>query len=74
MVDKELFKGFDLLEVDPAEPHAANILPVGDGCLYPSAYPLTRSRLEARGVRVIALDLSEILKAEGAVTCCSLIV
>lgn len=73
MVDKEHFKGFDLLEVDPSEPHAGNILPVGDRCIYPSAYPKTLALLEARGIKVIPLDLSEILKAEGAVTCCSLI-
>jgi N-dimethylarginine dimethylaminohydrolase len=30
--------------------------------------------LARRGLRVCAVDLSELAKAEGAVTCCSLIV
>lgn len=74
MVDAEHFKRFDLLEVDPGEPHAANILGVGNSHIYPSAYPKTQACLEQRGLKLITLDLSEILKAEGAVTCCSLIV
>ena len=35
--------------------------------------PRTRDRLEMRGFTVLAVELSEIAKAEGAVTCCSLI-
>jgi len=72
-VDSEHFKKYELIPVDPSEPHAANILPIGDVCIFPSNYPLTQSRLDARDVKIIPLDLSEILKAEGAVTCCSLI-
>jgi len=36
-------------------------------------HPRTLGRLEATGVRAIALPMSELAKAEGAVTCCSLI-
>jgi dimethylargininase len=64
---------FECIEVDPAEPFAANGLRVGDALVYPSAFPLTRARLEARGILTRPVDLSELAKAEGAVTCCSLV-
>jgi dimethylargininase len=62
-----------VIEVDPHEPFAANALLVGDGVIYPAAFPRTRERLEARGVRVVTVDVSELQKAEGAVTCCSVV-
>lgn len=69
----ELFGGMDLIDVDPAEPKGANALLVGNVVLYPAAYPLTRARLEDRGIPVWTVDLSELAKAEGAVTCCSIV-
>lgn len=41
--------------------------------IYPDSFPRTRARLEARGVEVVAVGVSELQKAEGAVTCCSLV-
>jgi dimethylargininase len=73
-VDTSHFASFDLMEVDPSEPYAANCLPVGDGIIFPTAFPKTRTRLEERGYKVIPVDVSELAKAEGAVTCCSLII
>jgi len=67
------FPGYRCLEIDPGEPHAANALLVGDGVIYPTAYPQTRMRMESVGVQVISVEVSELIKAEGAVTCCSLI-
>ncbi len=72
-VDPSRFAGLDRIEIDPAEPHAANGLPVGATVVYPEAVPRTAARLDARGIRLELLDLSELAKAEGAVTCCSLI-
>lgn len=73
-VDPGHFEGFDLIEVDPSEPYAANCLPVRDSVIFPTAFPKTRRKLEERGYRVVAVDVSELAKAEGAVTCCSLII
>ncbi|MDX1501335.1 MAG: dimethylargininase [Thermoanaerobaculia bacterium] len=72
-VDPGRFAGLEIIEVDPDEPFAANALLVGDTVLYPRAFPATRARLEAAGVAVSVLDVSEIAKAEGGVTCCSLL-
>jgi dimethylargininase len=73
-VDTSLFRGLDVIDVDPAEPYAANAAIVGDRLLYPAAFPQTRRRLEQRGFKVRTVDVSELAKAEGAVTCCSLLV
>jgi dimethylargininase len=72
-VDRERFAGFRLIEVDPAEPHAANVVRVGDALLMPASFPRTQRRLVEAGFKVTAVDVSELQKAEGAVTCCSLL-
>jgi dimethylargininase len=72
-VERELFAPLDVVDVDPHEPYAANIVRAGDGLVYPVAFPRTRERIERTGLRVRTVDVSEIAKAEGAVTCCSLI-
>ena len=53
--------------------NAANALLIGEALIYAAAYPRTEARLEALGIAVQAVDVSELAKAEGAVTCCSLI-
>jgi dimethylargininase len=65
--------GFDLVEVHPAEPFGANALRVGDRMILAAAFPRTRERLERRGIHVDTIDVSELAKAEGGVTCCSII-
>ncbi|HSL43879.1 MAG TPA: arginine deiminase family protein [Anaerolineales bacterium] len=73
-VDTHHFENFDLIEVDPAEHHAANCLPIAGQIIFPTAFPYTRERLEQSGYKVLPVDVSELAKAEGAVTCCSLII
>lgn len=67
------FPGYQFVEVDPQEPDGANGLLVGDALIYSTAHPRTRDRLLAHGIHVVGVDVSEMEKAEGAVTCCSLI-
>jgi dimethylargininase len=73
LVDAGPFERFRRVAVDPAEPAGANALLVGETVIYPSAFPRTRERLEALEIRVDPVDLSELAKAEGGVTCCSLV-
>jgi dimethylargininase len=73
-VDRVAFSGWRAIEVDPGEPYAANALMLGETVIYPNAFPRTADRLAAAGARLSTLDLSELAKAEGAVTCCSIIV
>jgi dimethylargininase len=63
----------EFIDIDPGEPYAANTLLVGDGLIYPQSFPRTRLRLESRGIGLRVVDVSELQKAEGALTCCSLI-
>lgn len=72
-IDASVFSDFQLLEVHPGEPLAANALWLAGAVIYPQAFHRTRERLEASGCRVQALDISELGKAEGGVTCCSLV-
>jgi dimethylargininase len=72
-VAADSFQGFEAVEVDPAEPAGANVLRVGDHLVSADAFPATCDRLRRLGFRVRTLDLSELAKAEGAVTCSSLV-
>src|SRR5215216_875805 len=73
-VDTQHFKAFEWIEVDPAEPYAANCLPIGETVIFPTSFPKTRAKLEEKDYKVVTVDVSELAKAEGAVTCCSLII
>ena len=73
LVEDRYFQGMDVIDVHDAEPLAANALLIGDKIIYSASFPLTRKRLQDRGVVVHCVDVSEVEKAEGAVTCCSLV-
>ncbi len=78
-IDRATFAAYERVEVDAREPFAANVLRIaahdggGDTVVMPAAFPRTAERLAARGLRVRTLDVSEIAKAEGGVTCCSIL-
>lgn len=72
-VDKTLFTDVDFIEIDPSEPFAANCLLIGDSVIYPTSFPKTRTILEEQGIKLVLVEADELAKAEGAVTCCSLI-
>jgi dimethylargininase len=72
-VDPAAFGQPRVIDIDPQEPYAANGLLVGGRLIYPESFPRTRARLEAAGIVIEPVDVSELQKAEGAVTCCSLV-
>lgn len=72
-VDPGVFAGYTLIEVDAEEEHAANALRIGDTVIHPACFPRTQQRLVDAGIGVLAVDVSELQKAEGAMTCCSLV-
>jgi dimethylargininase len=72
-VQTDDFPGMEFVEVDPSEPYAANAVMISSTVIYPTAFPKTRARLQAAGLKLILVDASELAKAEGAVTCCSII-
>ena len=72
-VDSRQFPDLNRVDIDPAEPFAANALRLGDVLLFSASYPRTRKLLESRGYRVEVVDVSELEKAEAGVTCCSVL-
>ena len=72
-VSAAAFPDHEAVFVDDREPYAANALCVAGTIIHPSQFPRTRDRLSGRGLRLAAIYCSELAKAEGAVTCCSLI-
>jgi dimethylargininase len=74
MVDAWAFDAQSPIEVDPTEPFAGNVLCVGDTVLCAASAPRTRALLDAQGYKTVAVDASELAKAEGGLTCCSLLV
>lgn len=71
-VDAGDFDGAPVMPVHPDEREAANVLVVDDVIVLPASAPRTRESLDAAGYRTVALDASELAKAEGGLTCCSL--
>ena len=72
-VSASAFPGCDAMPVAPSEPYGANGLRIGGSVVYAAQFPITQAQLEGRGLRVAPVDCSELAKAEGAVTCCSLV-
>ena len=72
-VPADAFGNAEVITVHPGEPFAANVVRVGARLVHGAEHPRTRARLEAHGLDVTPVDLGELAKAEGAVTCCSLV-
>ncbi|MHB0961766.1 MAG: dimethylarginine dimethylaminohydrolase family protein [Gemmatimonadaceae bacterium] len=72
-VSAAAFGGFRVLAVHEAEPLAANVLRIGHALVYGTSFPRTLGRLRSAGFHPHTVNVSELAKAEGAVTCCSLI-
>ncbi|HWC74006.1 MAG TPA: arginine deiminase family protein, partial [Gemmatimonadales bacterium] len=72
-VRPESFGSMEMIEVAPGEPDGANALWLRESVIYPTHFPKTAERLERAGVRVVPVPSTELAKAEGGVTCCSLV-
>ena len=73
-IDTAVFGDLETLATHPDEPHAANVLWLGDTIVCAAAHERTATALQASGYRVVTVDVSELAKAEAGVTCCSVIV
>jgi dimethylargininase len=71
--DAAPLSGHDWIDVDPAEPHAANALALAGTIIFPPSFPRTRARIEALGFSVTSIDIAELQKAESGLTCSSLL-
>lgn len=73
-IPAEVFRDVRVLHVPAAEAYAANSLAVNGTILMPAGFPATRRAIEGAGFKVAELDHSEIRKADGAMTCLSILV
>ena len=72
-VDAAVFRNREVVPVDAAEPWAANVLRVAGTVCLSAAFPRTAEMLARRGYDVRAVEVSEFAKAEGGMTCMSLL-
>jgi len=66
------FKGYDKIIVDKTEEYAANTLLINNSLITPKGFPNTMKKFEPRGFDIIELDVSEVRKMDGGLTCMSL--
>ena len=71
--DVRALREFELVPVPEAEPWAANVAPVGNSVCVAADHMETGSVIRERGFEVHTIDLSEFVKAEGGVTCLSIL-
>jgi dimethylargininase len=68
-LDTAPLRDYRIVEVAPDEPGAANVLRIGNAVLMPASFPHTREIVRREGLRVRTADISELMKAEAAITC-----
>jgi len=66
------FKDCDTIIVEKTEEYAANTLLINNSLITPKGFPNTIKKLEATGLDIIELDVSEVRKMDGGLTCMSL--
>lgn len=71
--DKTAFDGEEKLIVPDGEEYAANALSVNGTMVMPAGFPKTKALLEGAGIDVIALEMTEFPKCDGAMTCLSIL-
>ncbi len=66
------FARYRRMKLHPDEEYAANTLRVNEGLLTPKGYPRTLEQLARLGLKLIELEVSEVHKMDGGLTCMSL--
>jgi dimethylargininase len=72
-LDVRELKGFGVLFIPKSEPFAADVLSIGGMVCMSAAHPRTAGLVRGLGFEVRTVDLSEFAKAEGGVTCMSIV-
>jgi dimethylargininase len=72
-IDASLFRDFRVIDVPVEEPRGANVLRIGETLVLPASFPRTHQLLSRDGFQLRTVDVSEFEKAEGAVTCTSVL-
>lgn len=64
---------FTRVIVPRAEAYCANTLGLGKYAIVPAGYPKTNEQLRAQGFEILQVPMSEFFKADGGISCLSLI-
>lgn len=68
------FKGFNCIEIKPEDAYAANCLVIGSTVIMPAGFKRVEETLQEIGLHPRPVNMSEFEKADGGVTCLSLII
>jgi dimethylargininase len=72
-IDARDVHDFEMIDVPESEPWGGDVAFIGNTVIAAAAYPRTLENLESSGYAVKPVEVSEFAKAEGGVTCMSLI-
>jgi dimethylargininase len=72
-LDDGPLRDYEIVEVAREEPGAANFLRIGNAALMPESFPRTQEIVAMEGLDIRTVDISELMKAEAAITCSSVI-
>jgi dimethylargininase len=72
-IDRAAIDGYELVQVPREEPWGANVALIGQSVLMEAAHDRTAGMISDLGFDVRTVDLGEFAKAEGGVTCLSLL-
>jgi len=64
--------GYEQIVLDEGEAYAANTLLVNDTLIMPAGFPDTKAKLSEFDLKIVEIDVSEIRKMDGGLTCMSL--
>lgn len=67
-----LFDDFDKIVLEDTESYVANTLWVNDTLIMPAGFANTKDKLSRLNLPIIELDVSEVMKMDGGLTCLSL--
>ena len=73
-VETSVFKNFKWIEVEERDSYAANCLALGNRVIMPAGFQKVNEKIRQYGFETIELEMSEFEKADGGVTCLSLII
>ena len=72
-VESNVFKNFKWIEVEEKDSYAANCLAIGSKVIMPAGFQEVSKNIRQQGFETVELEMSEFEKADGGVTCLSLI-
>ncbi|WP_040226719.1 dimethylarginine dimethylaminohydrolase family protein [Bhargavaea cecembensis] len=71
-IDHPAFADYDKIVIGKEDEYSANCIRVNDRVIIPAGFPETKRKIEEAGYKTIELDMSEVQKQDGGLSCLSL--